>query len=126
MGKAQCVVLLCKVWHLLHLWCLRICYVKVFGMPRHLTKQKHVKNLPWTDTKVTQFVLCMIFLMYVATIQNLNDSRQESKQESQEHNLKFIFLTHLWPWNSQCHQTYNKKFKPWERLSSCKVWKISH
>ena len=50
--------------------------------------------------------------MYVATIQHLNYSRQEPKEESEQEsrkcNLKFIFLIHLWPWNSQGHQIYNE------------------
>ena len=57
---------------------------------------KDVQNLPWTHISVTQFILCMIFLMLVATIQHLNYSWQEPKQESKKHNLQLIFLTHLW------------------------------
>ena len=73
--------------------------LKVFDKPRHLTYQKHVNYLPWTHNKVTQ--LCMIFLMYEATIQHSNHSRQESKQKSKKHHLQlqFISLIHLWPWN---------------------------
>ena len=37
------------------------------------------------------------FLLYVATIQQSNHSRQKS--ESKKHNLHFIFLTHMWLWN---------------------------
>ena len=48
----------------------------------------------WTHTRAVQFIVCMILLMYVATIQHLNYSRQSKK-----YNLQFIFLTHLWPWN---------------------------
>ena len=58
-----------------------------------LTDQKHVISL--AHIPVTQFILCMIFLMYKATIQHLNYSRQESKQESKMRNLHFIFLTYL-------------------------------
>ena len=43
-------------------------------------------------TPVTQIILCIIFLMYVAIIQCLHCRRQEW-------NLQFIFLTCLWPWN---------------------------
>ena len=34
--------------------------------------------------------------MYTATIQHLNYSEEESKKK---HNLQFMFLTQLWPWN---------------------------
>ena len=44
---------------------------------------------------ITIIILCLIFLMYVATIKCLNYRGQESKTR----NLKFIFLTDLWPWN---------------------------
>ena len=37
----------------------------------------------------------IFFFICVATIQHLNYKRQESKM----HNLQFIFLTPLWPWN---------------------------
>ena len=54
--------------------------VKVFDKARHLTDQKHVNYLPWTHTKVEQFILYIpIHTMYVATIQHLNYSRQESE-----------------------------------------------
>ena len=59
---------------------------------------KNVNLLPWTHIRVTWFILCMIFLLYVANIQHLNYSRQESKQGSRKHNLLLIFLTYLWPW----------------------------
>ena len=70
----------------------------LFHKPRHLTDEKHVHFVPWTHTRIAQFILCMN-LMYVATIWHLNNTRQESKQVSKKHNLQFIFLTHLWPWN---------------------------
>ena len=54
--------------------------VQVLNNPSHLTDQKHV-NLKFISTR---FILCMIFLIYVSTIQHLNYSRQESKQESQK------------------------------------------
>ena len=72
--------------------------VKVFNKPRHFTDQKHVNYLLW-NPRVTQFILGMVFLMYLAPLQYLNHSRQESKQESKKHNLQLIFLTNLWPWN---------------------------
>ena len=97
---------------------------KVFDMPRHLTNQKHVSYLLWTDNRVAQFILCMIFLMYVATIQYLNYSRQKSKQESKKHNLHFTFLTYLWPWNKVMSSNLKWKHRPQSRLWSCKVWKI--
>ena len=37
-----------------------------------LTNKKHVNYLPWIHTKVTQIILCMIFMMLVATKQHLN------------------------------------------------------
>ena len=43
--------------------------VNVFNKPWHLTNKKHVNYLPWIHTRVTQFTLCKIFLMYVATTQ---------------------------------------------------------
>ena len=68
-------------------------------------------------TPVTQFILCLVFLMYVAIIQQLNYSRQESKQESKKHNLQFIFLK-----QSQGLQTYNENGDPDRAsLQSCKV-----
>ena len=54
--------------------------VKVFDKPGQLANQNHANYLPWTHTSLTQFILCMIFLMYVAIIQHLNCSRQESKK----------------------------------------------
>ena len=69
--------------------------MKVFDKPRHLTDEKYVHYFPWIHTRVTQIILCTIFIMYVATIQYLNHWRQESKTL----NLQFIFLTYLWPWN---------------------------
>ena len=70
--------------------------VKVFDKPRHLINEKYVNYLAWIifHTRVTQFILCIICLMYVATIQRLNYRGQECKTC----NLQFIFLTHLWPW----------------------------
>ena len=73
--------------------------VKVFDEPRHLTDQKHVNYFHWTRTRVAQFILCITLLMFKATIQHLNNRRQESKQESKNLNLQFRFLTHLWPWH---------------------------
>ena len=46
-------------------------------------------------TPVTQIILCIIFLIYVATIQSLNYRVQESKTC----NLQSIFLTHLRLWS---------------------------
>ena len=60
-------------------------------MTRHLTDQKHENDFSWTRTKVSQFILCMIFLMSVATIQHLNYSRQESKQGSKKTNFRLNF-----------------------------------
>ena len=45
--------------------------VKVFEKPRHLTNRKHVNYLPWTHTRVTQFILRMIFLMYMINSQKV-------------------------------------------------------
>ena len=67
---------------------------KVFNKPWHLTDQKHVNYLPWTHTSVTQFILCMISLMYVATIQLLNYSRQESKKSQ-----FVVYISDTPPWN---------------------------
>ena len=39
----------------------------VFNKPSHLTDQNHVNCLPWIYIKVTQIILSMTFLMYVAT-----------------------------------------------------------
>ena len=66
--------------------------VKVLDKPKNMADEKHVNHLP---CRVTQIILCIILLMYVATIQYLNYSRRESKTC----NLQFIFLTHLWPWH---------------------------
>ena len=72
--------------------------VKVFDKPRHFTDRKHFNYFPWIHTGVAKFIVCMIFLMYIATTQHLNCIRQ-SKQESKKHNLQFIFLKHLWTWS---------------------------
>ena len=77
--------------------------VEVFEKLRHLTNKKHVYCLPWLYISHITHIVCIIFLMYVATIQCLNNRRQETKPS----NLQHIVLTHLWPWNSQSHQTYN-------------------
>ena len=53
--------------------------VKAFDKPRHLTDEKHVNYLPWMP--VTQIILCIIFSVYVATMQYLNSSGQESKTQ---------------------------------------------
>ena len=68
--------------------------VKDFDEPKHLTDQKHVNDLPWTHTIVEQFTLCMIFLMYAASMY-----WNYSGQKSTKHILQFMFLTHLVPWN---------------------------
>ena len=47
--------------------------------------------LPWTHTRVTQIILCIIFLMYVATIQYLNYRGQDKKTCT----LHFIFRGHV-------------------------------
>ena len=46
---------------------------------RHFTNKKHSNYLPWIHTSTTQIILCIIFSMYVATIQCLNYRGQESK-----------------------------------------------
>ena len=96
-GKAQWVVPSCKVWPL---WCLRK-NPPVFNNPSHLTKLKHVNYPSWIHTRVTQIVLCMIILMYVATIQHLNYRGQESKT----HNLQFISDTPVTLKQGQGYQT---------------------
>ena len=88
--------------------------VKVFNKPQHLTDQKHVNYLPWIYTQVAQFILCMTFLMYIATIQHLNYCRQESKQESKKNNLQFTFLTHH---HHHHHQSLNSEGR-WTGKSS--------
>ena len=50
--------------------------------------------------------------MCIATIQKLNYSRQESKEQSRKYNLQFIFLTHVTLKQSQGHQTYNEYVDP--------------
>ena len=88
----------------------KIQMLKVFNKPTHLTDQIHINHLPWTHTRVTQFILCMIFFMNVATILHLNYSGQERKKEVNKHTLQFIFLTHRWPRNS--HHTCNENVYP--------------
>ena len=51
---------------------------------------KNVNYFPWRHTSIAQSLLWMLFSMYVRTIQHLNYSRQESEK----HNLQFIFLSH--------------------------------
>ena len=51
----------------------------------------------------------MIFLLYVATIQHLNYSKQESKQHSKKAQFAlFISDTPVTLKQSQGHQTYNE------------------
>ena len=45
-------------------------------------------------TEVTFSILRLIFLMYVRTIQRMNDGVQEAIKK-----LQFVILTHLCPWN---------------------------
>ena len=85
-------------------------------------------------TPVAQFILCMIFLIHVATVQHLNydtsNSREESKQEVKKHNLHFVFLTPVALKQSQDHQTYNENLDPeqgynhakFERSRFSSVW----
>ena len=74
-----------------------------------MTDQRHVNYLPSTHTRVAQFMLCMIFLMYVATIQHLNYSRQESKQEFKKAQFAaFISNTLVTLKQRQGHQTSNE------------------
>ena len=76
------VVPSCKVWHFCKLWFLNKIPMLKSDKPRHLTDQKLINYLPWPHTRAAQFMLCIIFLVYVATIKRLNCSRWESKQES--------------------------------------------
>ena len=94
-GKAQWVVPSCKVWHLSYVWCLSKSQCLSFWQAQTLTNKNPVNYLPWIHTRVTQIILCIIFLVHVAAIRHLNYSGQESKTC----NVQFIFLTHLWPWN---------------------------
>ena len=41
----------------------KIPMLKVFDKPRHLKDHKPVNYHPWTQTRVTQFMLCMVFLL---------------------------------------------------------------
>ena len=59
--------------------------------------------LSFLQTRITQIIPCMIFLMRVATIQHLNYNWQESRK----HKLQFNFLTHLTLIQGQGYQTYN-------------------
>ena len=82
-----------------------------FRQERHLADDKHANYLSWIYTRVTQIILCIIILVYVATIQRLNYREQETKTR----NLQFIFLTlrHLVILKQdQGHQTYNDNVDP--------------
>ena len=68
--------------------------VKVFYKPRHLSNQKHINYLLWTRISIEQFILYMIFLVYVATIQHFNNSKQESR--STISNLYFCHTLRPW------------------------------
>ena len=92
--------------------------VKGLDKPWYLNDEKHVNYLPWIHIRVTQIILCISFIMYVASIQHLNYRGQESKTR----NLQLIFLTHLWPytksrsshlqWQCRPKKGYNRaKFK---------------
>ena len=61
-----------------------------FGQAQTLDRPKNVSYLPRTHTRVTQVILCLVFLMYVTHTQNLNYSRQQSKG-----NLKSTFAIHI-------------------------------
>ena len=93
-GKAQSVVPSCFV-----LMFTTLMVPEKILMLKFSRSQKIINYLPWTHPWVTQFKLCMIFLMYIATLQYLNNSRQESEHEYKKHDLQFTFVTHLWPWN---------------------------
>ena len=59
--------------------------------------------------------------MYVATIQQLNYSRQESKQESKTYNLRvYISDTPVTMPKSQVNQTYNENVDPKQGFSHAK------
>ena len=80
-----------------------------------------LEHKPW----VAQFILCMI-LMYIATIQHLNYSTQESKQDF----AVFISNTPVTLKQSQSHQTYSDNADPeqgynhakFERFCFHSVW----
>ena len=72
-----------------------------------------MNNLPWAHTSVTQFILCIIFITYVATI-HLNGSREESKR----HNLQY--LTPVTLKQSQFHQKNDENIDPTQGYNHAK------
>ena len=56
--------------------------------------EKYVSHLPWLHTRVTQIILCIIFLMSVSTTQCLKLYRTRIQTRI----LQFIYMSHLWPW----------------------------
>ena len=126
-GKAQCVVPSCKVWHFYYVYCVwENPNVNVFDKHSHLTDQKHVNYLLWTHTRVAQFILCTVYLMYVATIPHLSYSRQESKQESKKHSLHFWHTCDLetkslsgnLKWNCRPRTRFNHAKFEWSPFNS--------
>ena len=75
-------------------------------MTRYLTDKKHVNYCLWKHTRVTQFILCIILLMSVATTQQLNCKRTRIQNTQFPDCIcdtpltlnQTWFLTHLWPW----------------------------
>ena len=83
--------------------------VKVFNKPT--LDQRKTFQLPLLNTHVTQIILCIIFFMYVATIQPLKCRGQDPKTC----NLQLKFLTHLWPWNKSRSSNLQWQCRPQER-----------
>ena len=82
-------------------------------------KKKKVLVMPLRYTPITQSILCLIFMMSVATIPPY--SGQESKN-----NLLFMILTYLWPWKGQGHKIWYELLDPKQGYNHAKFeWPTS-
>ena len=89
--------------------------------------EKLVMSLKYTP--VTQSILCLIFLMYIATSQHLNYSGQENlkfKRERETERTECSYVSDT-PVNLKQDKSSNlaRTGRPQARLKSCKVWRIS-
>ena len=101
---------------LTQLWCWKKCQC-------HWKCNEQVKLNVFDIMRSLTFITCMVsekipiltFLTSPDTWPTKNTTCKLSSlntHKSKKHNLQFIFLIHLWPWNSQSHQNYNENVAP--------------
>ena len=89
--------------------------------PKHWPKPSNY--LPWRHISISQFILSMIFFMYVATIQHLNDSRKKSKQVWKAQSAVYISDTPVTLTLSQGHHIYDENIDPMQGYNQAKFEK---